>query len=410
MWLHHDHQQSVRLSTDSAATVRQRFRYRPFGERTVVPPSDGPETRIAYTGHPEDRGTGLVWFGARHYDPTTGSFLTLDPAMQFASPYAYSDGNPILGRDGDGRIWQLGALEILVLATGTATFVDSIVRTGDLGHSLTAGVFAGFSVYLSAQMSTALARPLARTGQGWLQMTASVASDGFGAIQAAEAIEDGRYAGGIVSAGLLAASLIGIESTVDAGSGESPGEAQARHGIKDRGVVDGRRVIDVDGICATRPGCVTNTLVAMQENLRVLFTGKAACVGGCEHVADAVGASLEKSERVLLRCNSFGAVKCLGAIQQKGLGDNLGRTDAAGRPLLSVEMSGAPLLRPPVLSNTTYQVNLFDPVVWVGAGYSVPLSSDVTLGRNWWVPAPLIVHHTRMYEKPFHEALGEMLP
>lgn len=410
LWLHHDHQQSVRLVTDSAGTVRQRLRYSPFGERTVMPADHTPVTRIAYTGHPEDRGTGLLWLGARHYDARTGSFLTLDPAMQFASPYAYSDGNPVIGRDADGRLWQLGAMEILILATGTATFIDSIVRTGDLGHSLTAGVFAGFSVYFSAQLSTALAKPIAQTGQGWLQMTASVASDGFGAIQAVEAVEDGRYAGGIVAAGMLAASLIGIESAADAGSGTTPAEAQARHGIQDRGIIDGRRVIDVDGICATRPGCITNTLVALKENLRVLFTGKAACVGGCEHVADVVNTSLEQNDRVLLRCNSFGAVKCLGAIQEKGLQAHLGKTTESGLPALSVEMSGAPLLRPPVLSNTTYQVNLFDPVVWVGTGYSVPFSSDVSLGRNWWVPAPLVVHHTRMYEKPFHEALGEMIP
>jgi hypothetical protein len=34
----------------------------------------------------------------------------------------------------------------------------------------------------------------------------------------------------------------------------------------------------------------------------------------------------------------------------------------------------------------------------------------VVLGKNWWVPAPLIVHHTRMYEKPFREAFVDMIP
>ena len=36
--------------------------------------------------------------------------------------------------------------------------------------------------------------------------------------------------------------------------------------------------------------------------------------------------------------------------------------------------------------------------------------SDVVVGRNWWVPAPVIVHHSGMYEKPFLEALAEIVP
>jgi hypothetical protein len=175
-------------------------------------------------------------------------------------------------------------------------------------------------------------------------------------------------------------------------------------------VIDGRSVIDVNGICATRPGCVTNTLLAAQENLRTLFGGTAACVGGCEHVATLTKRHLAENENVLLRCNSFGTIKCLGAIQRQGLQPMLSAKDALGNPRLIVEMSGAPLLRPPVFKNVTYQVNLFDPVVWLGAGYSTPFSSDVVLGKNWWVPVPLIVHHSRMYEKPFAEALGEMIP
>lgn len=175
-------------------------------------------------------------------------------------------------------------------------------------------------------------------------------------------------------------------------------------------MADGRRTIDVNGICSTRPGCFSNILVAARENLRVLFGGKTACVGGCGQVAAITGESLDRGEDVLLRCNSFGAIKCLGAIQDGAFAANMSSAGAAGRPRLTVEMSGAPLLRPPKIDGLTYQVNLFDPVIWVGTAYSTPFRSDVVLGRNWWVPAPVIVHSSRMYEKPFHEALGEMLP
>jgi len=239
-------------------------------------------------------------------------------------------------------------------------------------------------------------------------MAAAVATDGFRAIDAAEAIEDGRYAGGIVAAGMLAASLIGIESGNDPGPGSSEAEQYSRHGIEDRGMVDGKRVIDVNGICSTRPGCLTNTLLAAIENIRVLFGGTTHCVGGCEHVASVTEEYIKKGEEVRLRCNSFGSIKCLGAIQQKGLADRLDPPGGSA-PKLTVEMSGSPLLRPPAYRNLTYQVNLFDPVVWVGTAYSLPFRSDVVLGENWWVPAPVIVHHSRMYELPFREALGEML-
>jgi hypothetical protein len=262
---------------------------------------------------------------------------------------------------------------------------------------------------VSAQLSTAIARPLAQSGHVYLQMAASVASDGFQAIQAAEAIEDGRYAGGIVAAGMLAASLIGIESGNDPGPGSTPEETYSRHGIEDRGVIDGKRVIDVNGICSTRPGCITNTLVAARENIRVLFGGKAACVGGCEHVESITKGYLREGKDVRLRCNSFGSVKCLGAIQQKGLDGQLNGEHKLGPGSLSVEMSGSPLVRPPAYGGLTYQVNLFDPVVWVGTAYSTPFRSDVVLGRNWWVPAPVIVHHSRMYELPFFEAAGDVI-
>jgi len=415
VFLHHDHQQSIRMVTDDLGRAVEYNRYRAFGARRVRldgsgRPFDQAATRFAYTGHVEDEEAGLLFFGARYYDPRTGSFVTLDPRMQFASPYAYSDGNPVAGRDADGSVFELTAIELVTILVGTATFVDSIVSTGDLGHSLTAGVFAGFSVYLSGQLTTAIARPLAQSGNTWLQMGVSVASHGLQGIQAVEAIEDGRYAGGIVAAGLLAASLIGIESAADPGVGTTTQENYERHGIKDRGMIDGKRVIDVNGICSTRPGCVTNTLIAARENLKVLFGAPAGCVGGCEHVAGITTGALKQNQDVLLRCNSFGAIKCLGAIGSGAFSRNLASNGADGVPKLSVEMSGAPLLRPPAIRGVTYQANLFDPVVWVGTAWSAPFRSDVVLGRNWWVPVPVVVHHSRMYEKPFSEALGEILP
>lgn len=416
-FLHLDHQASVRLATGADGRVLERSSYGPFGALRWRRDGSGRETgdasgALGFTGQREEAAAGLLYFGSRYYDPATASFLTLDPEMQFASPYAYAGGNPVLGRDPDGRFFGLTPLEIVVVLTGSAAFVDTLVRSGDLGQALTATGFASFSAYGSYQLSTLASRQFSRVLSPTMQQVVSVATSGIQAAGVAEALDDGRVAGGIVAAGMLAASLIGIESAGDDGAGDTPAERYARHGIHDRGVIDGKRVIDVDGICGTRPGCVTNFFVALRENVRTLFGKDVACVGGCEEVEEIALDALDADGAVLLRCNSFGATKCLGALQRGGL--TVRQAASASTPQtvdgLSVHLSGAPILRPPRIDGVTYQANLFDPVVWVGTVYSVPLRSDVVLGRNWWVPAPLVVHHGSMYDKPFFDALGDLVP
>jgi len=46
---------------------------------------------------------GLVYFGARYYDPEIGIFLSIDPVMQDWFAYAYCSNNPINRIDPDGR-------------------------------------------------------------------------------------------------------------------------------------------------------------------------------------------------------------------------------------------------------------------------------------------------------------------
>ncbi|HYC54225.1 MAG TPA: SpvB/TcaC N-terminal domain-containing protein, partial [Candidatus Binatia bacterium] len=400
LFVHPDHQATPRLLTDENGRVVQRSRFSAYGRRRATFDADGlemaaPLTTFGYTGHAEEQAAGLTYFGARYYDASTGSFLSLDPEFQFTSPYAYSDGNPVLGRDADGRVWELTAIEIVAILVGTATFVDTLVSTGNLGQSLTAGVTAGVTVLVTNQLSATMIKPAAGSNV-WFQQATAVATQGFQVGQALEAIEDGRFASGIVTAGLTAASLIGIETGNDPGPGTTDAERYARHGIVDRGVIDGKRTIDVSGICATRPGCVSNFFTALRENLRILFNGEGGCVGGCAEVKSITGEAGAGGDSVRLRCNSFGAIKCLRALQDLS---REARTDSKAATLLekvSAELSGAPILRPQTVKGVTYPVNLFDPVTWVGTAYTIPFRSDVVLGRNWWVPAPLLVHHDSM--------------
>jgi RHS repeat-associated protein len=50
-----------------------------------------------FSGMPCEGGTGLIYAGARHYDPATGRFLQTDPAGLMApSLYAYAIDDPYL--------------------------------------------------------------------------------------------------------------------------------------------------------------------------------------------------------------------------------------------------------------------------------------------------------------------------
>ena len=64
---------SRRAITDSAGNVEEQFEYSIWGEVTSGSPS-----QASFTGKGYD-GTGLVYFNARYYDPTTGRFITEDP-------------------------------------------------------------------------------------------------------------------------------------------------------------------------------------------------------------------------------------------------------------------------------------------------------------------------------------------
>ncbi|MEW6279083.1 MAG: RHS repeat-associated core domain-containing protein, partial [Candidatus Eremiobacterota bacterium] len=91
-----DHLGSVRLVVDAATgQVAQRLDYDPWGNVTLdTNPGFQP---FGYAGGLYDPDTGLVRFGAREYDPSTGRWLTKDPLGLAAGTnlYAYCNNDPI---------------------------------------------------------------------------------------------------------------------------------------------------------------------------------------------------------------------------------------------------------------------------------------------------------------------------
>jgi len=105
-WLHRDHLQSVRITTDDTAAIVMRANYKPYGEQLLTV-STLPDSK-AYIGERQDVETGLIYLHARYYDPVLGRFIqadTLAPDIAGVdiNRYAYSLNDPINKSDPNGH-------------------------------------------------------------------------------------------------------------------------------------------------------------------------------------------------------------------------------------------------------------------------------------------------------------------
>lgn len=93
-YAHQDQLGSTRVLTNSAGAVVGTFTYDAYGKPngstgTVTTP-------FGWAGEYRDAESGLVYLRARYYDPSTGQFLTRDPASGHTeSRYAYVEGDPL---------------------------------------------------------------------------------------------------------------------------------------------------------------------------------------------------------------------------------------------------------------------------------------------------------------------------
>jgi RHS repeat-associated protein len=105
-YVHTDMLGSPILRTNAAGAQVERTAYEPYGLTT-----DGSTdpARIGFTGHVNDRETGLVYMQQRYYDPVAGRFLSVDPVTTdaktggFFGRYHYANNNPYRFFDPDGR-------------------------------------------------------------------------------------------------------------------------------------------------------------------------------------------------------------------------------------------------------------------------------------------------------------------
>jgi len=102
-YLHHDQLGSVRLLTNSTGNQTGAATYKPYGELDAT---TGTLSKVGYAGQYTDAETGLQYLRARYYEPSSGQFLSRDPAVVLTGePYGYTGGNPLNYTDPTGLFW-----------------------------------------------------------------------------------------------------------------------------------------------------------------------------------------------------------------------------------------------------------------------------------------------------------------
>lgn len=153
-YVHGNELGSPELVTDDVGAPVEHRQYASYGRiRATYDGSGRPvverTTDIGFNGHPDDPNAGLVYFGARFYDPALGLFLTPDPQAQYASPYLHGGGNPVYASDPDGESllgFLIAMLEPLLASAIASSFVSAVAAAaggGDVAGAAIEGLVAG---------------------------------------------------------------------------------------------------------------------------------------------------------------------------------------------------------------------------------------------------------------------------
>src|SRR5262249_8747581 len=86
--------------------------------------------QIGFAGGVEDPATGLVLFGLRDYDPSTGHWVEPDPALYIGNRYQYAGGDPVNEVDPTG-LCSLFAILLDSFAFAIGHIAEKIIERAD---------------------------------------------------------------------------------------------------------------------------------------------------------------------------------------------------------------------------------------------------------------------------------------
>ncbi|MEK6843731.1 MAG: RHS repeat-associated core domain-containing protein, partial [Candidatus Micrarchaeota archaeon] len=150
---HPDHLGSTTLVTYESGAIIEETNYKPFGEVLT----DG-KSKYLYTGKEKDSESGLMYYGARYYNPGIGRFVQADSMIsnpydpQSLNRYSYVLNNPYKFVDKKGNFAIVPALLIAgsALAGGYLAYQSTYAATGNSNAALLAGVIGGVASGASA--------------------------------------------------------------------------------------------------------------------------------------------------------------------------------------------------------------------------------------------------------------------
>ena len=197
-YLQADQLGSIRLLTAANGTVVGTASYSAYGARTRTGTATTP---FGFGGQYTDAESGLIFLRARYYDPATGVFLSVDPALTSTrSAYGYASGNPVTGSDPSGLcpFWCKVGIGVVV---GAIVAVGVVCAVAEPCGAAVAGAFAGGG-------------SLAMAGGGGLALSG-------GATVSVAAIGGAAAAGG--AAGAVAGATWAMSDSGSSSSGSSGG-------------------------------------------------------------------------------------------------------------------------------------------------------------------------------------------
>ena len=162
MYYHTDHLGGTNVLTDNTGAVRELTENDPFGQ-VIIHEKYGNDFATAwyyFTGKPLDDETGLIFLGARYYNPVLRRFI--EPDSEVPSPEnpqalnrdTYCNNNPVNLIDPTGHTWDIPEIGLGAIQGFGVGFISGVQRggileglAGGLGGTISGAASSVFSFY-----------------------------------------------------------------------------------------------------------------------------------------------------------------------------------------------------------------------------------------------------------------------
>jgi len=153
-WYHSDRLGSITMMTNASGNKIKGYDYTPFGE--FAGQSGNSDNDTTYTGHRYDAESGLIYMGARYYDPELGRFISPDIIIpdpgnpQALNRYSYVYNNPVNNTDPTGHAPVVAAVASVAIGAATGVLAGAMLAVAVIGAACTV---AGYALKSPALMS-----------------------------------------------------------------------------------------------------------------------------------------------------------------------------------------------------------------------------------------------------------------